>query len=367
MGKRILLICNTSNSVINFRKDLILALQEKTLDVFVIVGDSQRYNEIEKLGVNQTVVPMNNRDKNPFKIIQLKRRLARAIRRIQPDVVLTFQIKPNTIGSLAARQAKVDKIACMVEGLGDPFSCETIRQRILRFIVSTIYRKSLKHVGKVFFLNEDDKAEMVKRKIVKPEKCIVVPGIGIDTSTIQQRTHLPKDKRIIYLARLIRNKGILDYCQVARTVKKERADILFDLYGEEAQLKKEDLMSFIDDGSIAFHGYTTKSLEKLANSRLLVTTSKYREGFPRIILEAMAVGIPVIGSDTVGTKDAIIDGKTGYIVKQGDINAFAKAILSIIDDDQKLIKMGAESRHYAETRFDSKIINAQIICELCNL
>lgn len=353
---KILLICNESNSVINFRRELINFLIKNKNDISVIAGDECRRDEIEKLGVNFYYVPFNNRGKNPFELIKTKTKFVNVIKNIKPDTVFTFQIKPNILGACAAHKCHIANLYCMIEGLGDPFQPTNIKGKILRKIVCILYKHSLKHAKKVFVLNGDDKKELIARRVAKDGKMIVIPGIGIDTTIYVPEYNLPKDKKVLMLARLIKNKGIFDYCEIAREVRKTRPDIVFELYGEESQLKKNDIQVYIDDGSIFYGGFNNNVSDLIKNSRVL-SSSSYREGFPRVILEGMALGRAVIATDTVGNKDAVVDGKTGYLVPMHDIKTFANKIIEIIDNDELLIKLGMNGRKICEEKYDSKIIN----------
>lgn len=358
--KSVVFVCNESNSVINFRKELIEFLKTKNIEISIITGDNIREKEIKSLGVNFACVPFSNRSKNPIEIIKTKKAFKKVIRGIDPDVVMTFQIKPNTVGVKAAHSAGIKNIYSMVEGLGDPFQPANLKGKLIRWIVCKLYKSSFKHVRKVFFLNNDDKEEFLNRKLIAEDKVIVIPGIGINTNNYKPDYNLPKEKKVLKLARLIKNKGIFDYCEIARLVHKTRPDIIFELYGGESQLTKKDIQQYIDDRSIIYGGFSKDTASLIKNTRLVSSSSSYREGFPRVILEGMALGRTVIATNIVGNKDAVVDGKTGYLVNVHDLQSFANKIIEIIDDDKKLVELGKNARKICEEKYDSSIIN-QII------
>ena len=166
--KKIMLICGASHTVLNFRSSLISALIENNCEVAVVALDSEKKDEIEKLGVKVFVCGENkNRDVSPFKLLKLKRNYLRIIREFRPDTVFTFMIKPNTFGALAAKKAGVKNIFSMVEGLGDVFINNGLKWKLIRRAACFLYKKSFKNCRKVFFLNGDDKAEFIKRKLVR--------------------------------------------------------------------------------------------------------------------------------------------------------------------------------------------------------
>ena len=357
MKQKILLICTDSNSVINFRKELIIYLQQNDFDIEIIAGDDKRENEISKLNVGFHCVPFSNRSTNILKDIKLKRNIAKAIKKINPDIVFTFQIKPNILGVKAAHKCRVKSIFSMIEGLGDPFQPHNLKGRILRSLISLLYKESLKHTKKVFLLNSEDKEECISRHIIKREQAIVIPSIGINMAEYTPASCLPKEKKIIYMARLIKNKGIIDYCEVARKVHIARPDIVFELYGSETeQINKKTLSPYINDGSINYKGFVTDTIATINSARIYVSFS-YREGFPRTFLECAALKKPIIATDVIGNKEGVINNETGYLLPIHDINAFTNKIIEVIDDDELLIQLGENAYKFCEARFQSQDVN----------
>ncbi len=356
-SKKIMLICNESNSVINFRRELIAYLRASGFKVSLIVGDSERNDDIDKLGVEYRVIPFDNRSKNPLSLVTLRKSFTKYIEEIKPDIVFTFQLKPNVVGPLAASKAGVSNIYSMVEGLGDPFQPTNIKGKLIRVVVSSLYRRAFKKVKRVFFLNDTDFNEFVHRKIVSPKQGVIINGIGIDTNKYPFFNFISPNKEVVLLARLIKNKGIIDFCRIAQKIFERRQDITFKIYGEESELKATDLMPYIDSGVVQYCGFTKDVVNCLKECRIMVSVSSYREGFPRTILEAMACGRPVIASNIVGNKQAVVDGQTGYLLPVHDIDAFANKIVEIIDDETILLKLGQQARAMCVDSYDSYIIN----------
>lgn len=358
----ILLICNKSNEVISFRKELIIFLTKKMHKVFVIASDDTRAQDIESLGATFICTKYNNRSKNFFSFRVLKNRFYKVIKTINPDIVFTFQAKPNVFGSSACKKAKCKNVYCMVEGLGEVFSNQKgIKNKLLIKAMCVLYKRAFKYAKKVFFLNQDDIEEMIhKYHTLTDEKAVLIHSIGIDTKQYLPVKELPENKNVVLLSRLLINKGIYDYCQVASLVKSKRSDITFHLYGEESQIKKEDLKQYIDDDIITYHGYTKDAKQVMSNASIIVSLSKYREGFPRILLEAMALAKPIIATNNVGNKDAVKDNENGYLVPIGSNKLFADKICSLIDDNRKMVMFGENGRKICEQYFDSNIINNQI-------
>lgn len=358
--KKILLFCNNSNTVMNFRKELILFLKEKGFDIFIIAGDDYRENDIKELGASFKCIQFSNRSKSIKNSLKVIKEIKVAISNIEPDIVFSFQIKPNIFGGIATRKLKFKNFFAMIEGLGDPFQPKGLFGKLFEIFVSKIYKYSLKEAKKVFVLNHDDENLLLKKHIVTRDQCLVINGIGIDTSLYKPSFIIPRKNKIVNLSRLVKTKGIFEYCKVARLVRKQRPDIEFELYGAEEQLSKNVLSSYIEDGSIIYKGYTKNAVEVISESKIVLSTSYYREGLPRMLMEAMAVGKPIIASDTVGNRDMIVDSVNGYLVESRNIELFAKKIIEIIDDSDLLLKLGKNGRRICEQKYDSKLINSQI-------
>lgn len=362
--KKILLICNESNSVINFRRELIEYLKQKDFAVSLIVGDDKRNADIDKLGIEYKVIPFKNRSTNPFALFSLQKKFGSYIQEQKPDIVFTFQLKPNIIGPLAASKVGVKKIFSMVEGLGDPFQPHNFKGKVIRWIVSNLYRRSFKKINQAIFLNNDDLEEFIDRNIVPAGKGFVIDGIGIDTTKYPFFDFVSPKREVILFARLIKNKGIIDFCRVAQKVKETRSDISFKIYGEEAEITAADLQPYTSSGAVTYCGFTMDVVGCLKDARILSSCSSYREGFPRIILEAMACGRPTIASNVVGNRQAVVDGVTGYLLPVHNIDAFAKKIIELIDDDNELLKLGRQARDTCVRRYDSGIVNKFLLSSL---
>ena len=359
IGKRILFVCNDSNTVINFRKELILYLQKNDCKIFVVCGDDRRAEDITNLGVTFQLIKYDNRSTSISEFFRFKKELRKYIRSLNPEVVFNFQIKPNIVGSSAAKRCGVKNIYCMVEGLGNPFLARTLKEKIVRTIVINSYKKATRIAKKTFFINPNDLDAFLKHRIIKKEKAVLLTSIGIDTKKYNNSDEIPKDKSVIYLSRLLKNKGIYEYCEIARLVKKQRPDIIFDLYGEEGDIKIADIRSYLDNEIVNFCGYTHDAQKVISSHRILCTTS-YREGMPRIILEAMTLKRPVVASNVIGNKDMVEDNVTGYLIDLKNKEEFARKIIELIDNENKLLEFGQNARKICVEKYGADKINDQI-------
>jgi len=349
----------TSSQVIGFRAKLIEAMQSFGHTVAVITFDDEYKQTIEERGIEINCVKDTNRGSNPFALLSLKNRYCSAIKQIHPDIVFTFMLKPNIFGVRAAKKAGVKKIFSMVEGVGDVFINNGIKWKLIRVFVCKMYRKSFKSADKVFFLNNDDKSEFIERKLVKPEQCEVIPGIGVDLEHFAYKP-LKNHNTFLMIARMLKTKGVTEYCQAARLVKQKYPDAVFNYLGAEGTVKVADIQEYIDDGSINYLGTTTDVRPYLEESAAFVLPT-YREGFPVSVMEAMAVGRMVIASNTNGCRDAVVNGESGILTPIKGVDALAQNMIRCIEHPQETEQMGINGRKFAEARFDQNAINEAII------
>lgn len=363
--KKALLLCVTSQSVINFRSKLIEKLRTNGYLITVVTFDKEYFTEIEKLGVKVICIKNSNRSINAFDVLNLKSAYYKIIKSENPDMVFTFMLKPNTLGVLSAKKAGVKNIYSMVEGAGDVFINKGLKWRIIRKVVTFLYKKSFKCSKKVFFLNNDDKQEFLRLKLVGESQCVVISGIGVDVERFYF-SEIKNKNKFLMIARMLKTKGVLEYCECARLIKKKYPNVEFNYLGAEETLKLTDIQEYIDDGSINYLGIVKDVRPYIEDSTAFVLPSYYREGLPMSIMEAESMGRPVITTNNVGCKDTVIDNYNGYVVDSKDVKALASACTKIIEDFDLAIEMGKNSRIFATENFDSNVINSKI-CEVLEI
>ena len=357
--RKILLITPTSEQVVCFRAKLIETLQQKNYAASVLTFDDEHRKEIEAKGIDFHFVPSSNRSLNPFKVLLLKNRYCKVIRKIKPDIVFTFMVKPNTFGVLASHKAGVKNIFSMVEGAGDVFIKTGLKWKFIRKVVCYLYKKAFRYSKKVFFLNNDDKAEFVNRKLVKESQCEVIHGIGVDLEHFAEKP-IKNHNTFLMIARMLETKGVYEYCKCARLVKKAHPEAVFNYLGAEGTVKLADIQEYIDDGSINYLG-TTADVRPYIENALLLLLSSYREGMPMSIMEAEAVGRGIITSDGIGCKDTVIEGYNGFICPRGDYKKMAEKVIWCLEHPEEAELLGKNARRFAEDHFDSIKITEKVI------
>lgn len=358
--KNVLLLCVTSQNVCTFRAGLIKSLQQQGCVVSVVAFDDEYKQEIKELGVDFYCIKDKNRSLNPLKILALKGKYKKIIKQVKPDIVFTFMLKPNIFGALASKKLKTPKTFCMVEGAGDAFINNSIKWKVIRKVICVLYKKAFKRVDKVFFLNQDDRAEFIKRKLVKESQCERIFGIGVDLNRFEFKP-IKNNTTFLMVARMLKTKGVLEYCKCARIVKQKYPQATFNYLGGEGTVTLNDIKEYIDDGSITYLGTTKDVRPYLEDCTLLLLLSSYREGMPMSIMEAESVGRAIITSDNVGCRDTVIDGYNGYLIKHQDYQAMAEKCIWAIENPKQAEQMGINARKFAEENFDSEKINEQIL------
>ncbi|MBQ4585927.1 MAG: glycosyltransferase family 4 protein [Clostridia bacterium] len=359
---RIFFACSKSTTVVTFRRKLIEKLLSLGHKVCVSVFDNECEEEIRAMGVEYYCLNDANRGLNPFKLLTLKGRYAKLIKRVNPDIVLTFMLKPNVYGVQGAKNAGVENIYSMVEGAGDVFINNGLKWKLIRKYVCHGYKKAFKHSKRVFFLNNDDKKDFVKRGLVKEEQTEVISGgIGVDVEHFSSQP-VTSNNTFLVIARLLKTKGIFEYCEAARLVKEKYKEATFNLVGPEGTVKAEDIKEYIDSGAINYLGPTTDVRPFIRDCGVYVLPS-YREGFSVSIMEAQSVGRPIITCDTNGTRDSVVEGYNGFLVPVKNAQALADKMIYFLENPDKVEEMGNNARKYADEKFDHRKINEHI----CNI
>lgn len=362
---KIVLITNSSSVFFYFRKELVFDLKKNGFDVIGIVGDEKYVSEIKSWGVQVFTAPLKNRNKNIFSFYPYKRKLEQILRSEMPNMVITFQTKPNIFGIRAAKKAGINKVFSMVEGLGDGFSGKGIKGKIVSDGIRLLYKKSLPYACGIFVLNKEDEDFLEKQCSIPKRKMILINGTGIDCSAYPQRP-FTNFKTATMVSRLIAGKGVFVFAEAARICHKKRPDLIFKLIGSESEITKNDLKSYIEDGSILYLGPVGDLKTELQDMTISIVPSFYLEGMPRAIMEAMATGRPVITTNTRGCNAAIQNGVTGLLVQMKNPNDLAEKIIELFSNQRNIILYGQNARDFAEKNFDSHIIDKTVIDSLKN-
>lgn len=370
MGSRIAIVANTTWNISNFRLNLIEKLLDEGKQV-VVIAPLDEYITYKEQFPTVKHIPLHNlsRDgKNPIKDLKLTFELRKIYKKLKPDLVLHYTHKPNIYGGLAARMAGVRSMA-VITGLGYAF----LHQGLTHKVTKILYRLSQRAHSKFIFENEDDRQLFIDEKIITQEKGIAINGCGVDTTHYFPHPNgVIKDKIIYtYIGRLLYDKGIMEFVQAAKRLRGQVNKAEFWIVGEldennPSMVKKSELLSWIDEGSIVYHGFVKDVKPLIAKSDCIVLPS-YREGMPRIVLEGMSMAKPIITTRTAGCRQTIIEGKNGYLVDVADSESLSAAMtkFAALSTEQQH-NMGTAGRLMAEEHFNAKKI-AQDLFDIVTL
>lgn len=363
-----LLIAGLAESLVNFRGSLISALQAKGLQVHVAAPDLPAHDATRRaLEARQVVVhdiPILRTGTNPLADLRTLFALWRLMRRIRPKMVLGYTIKPVIYGSLAARLARVPHRFALITGLGYAFQGDG-RRSALQNLVQRLYAAALSRTDLVFFQNPDDLALFRARGILKAQsQALVVNGSGVDIAGFSS-TPLPTGPvHFLLIARLLGDKGVREYAQAARMVKGTHPDVRFSLVGwidsNPDAISQAELEEWVADGSIEFLGRMADVRPAIAACSVYVLPS-YREGTPRTVLEAMAMGRPVITTDAPGCRETVVDGENGFLIPVKSVEALATAMRRFVNHPELVVSMGAQARRMTEEKYDVHKVNAVML------
>lgn len=349
-----------------FREDMLRDFAGRVDDVVVLGNetDEKWIPYFEELGVRYRTYPVSRNGLNPISDVKTYRALKRIIAEECPDKVLTNFVKANVYGCIAAHNRGIKDIYVMMGGLGSVFHGDDRKSRLARLFVTAEYRASLKHSKKIFFQNDEDSKLLCDLGTVKSEQVVRIYGSGVNTEHFKQEP-LPEQMSFVFIGRLVRGKGVLDYLDAARIVKREYPDVRFDLVGpydtNPSGLKPEDIEPYIEDGTVVYHGEQKDVRPYLKNASCFVLPSYYGEGTPKSALEALATGRPLIVADAVGCREVVEDGVNGFLVPPRDAGEIAHAMVKLIEESGLIKRLGKASRHMAMEVFDVRRVNESIL------
>ena len=377
---KILLSANTSKEILA-RKKLIKRLSDEGYSLYTICNlNKDDEVPLKNLNVEVFSIKINPRAKNPLKDIALFLKYKKLFKKIAPDVVLSYNIKPNIYGAMVAKKLGISIIA-NITGLGKMFDKDSFIQKLVCYL----YRKAF-NFNKcfVFFQNNDDKLLFIKKQIIKKEKQIgVLPGSGVDLNYFN-----PKDvsietnisietKKVVefsFLGRLMVSKGLRLFIEAANIISIKHKNCIFNIAGSYIEgdpdfIQKEELECAIKNKAIVYYGQVDDVRRFLMeHTDCVVFPSYYREGIPRVLLEGAAMGKPLIASDSVGTREPCKNGENGFLVKSKDVDDLVEKMCAFLSLDETEKKhMGTLSRSIAEEYFSDEIVVSQYLSKIKEL
>ncbi|GEA52352.1 glycosyl transferase [Vibrio inusitatus NBRC 102082] len=368
MRKKVfVLIASYPDSILSFRGSLIEALKLGGYEVHVIAPKMQRFilDALEKRSIVVHQVRLERTGLNPLKDLNSLLEITKVLSKVKPDKVLSYTIKPVIYGSIAAKIARVQACYSLITGLGYAFTGEASgKRRAVQKLLHFLYKLALSFNDKVFYQNPDDRDLFSSLGLnSRIGDSIVVNGSGVDTSLFDV-TPLPDVCDFLLIARLLGDKGVREYASAAKKLKKTHPESVCRLVGwideNPDAIEQQELDDWISNGYIEFLGKKSEVQTAISNSSVYVLPS-YREGLPRTVLEAMAMGRPIITTDAPGCRETVRNGVNGFLVPVKDSVSIYDAMVFFIESPDRIVSMGKASREMVEQKFDVEIVNKQML------
>ncbi len=367
---KIIVLSSFTTSLMWFRLDMMKTFAALGHEVLA-VGDGpedQWAERFSKEGIRYRSIPVARNGTNPLQDIKTLRSLIKLLRQEKPDKIFAYQAKTVIYGGLAARRCKIPEFYPLIAGVGSVFLGNGLKTRLVRAVLVAEYRLGMKKAPAYFFQNKDDLAVFVSSKIAAPERVTMLNGSGVDTRRFAP-TPLPEKPAFLCISRLIRDKGVGEYLEACRLLKKTHPDVRCMLVGpfdtNPSAIGPEQLQGYVDDGSVEYFGEQKDVAPFLAEASVFVLPS-YHEGTPKTVLEAMACGRAVITTDAPGCRDTVSHGVNGLLVPVKDAEALARAMAALLQTPEQIPAMGAQGRALAESKYDVRLVN-RVITETMNI
>lgn len=361
MNKKLFIVVNVDWFFLSHRKDIALTAKDAGWDVTIVTADTGKLKEVEALGLKTINLPMSRSGMNIVEELKTLNWLRKLYKREKPDVVHHVGMKTILWGTLAAKFSRVHGVVNAISGLGGFFAEDN--KGILAKVMPMVLRFS--HARKnllCIFQNDDDWGLYVKHGIIKHEQGRFIKGSGVD---LNQFCYTPEPEegkiKVMLTARMIVEKGVFLLTEAAERLRsKYEGKVEFILVGglddHPGAITKEQLDSVCDGSYIQWLGYRTDVKDLLKQCHIMAFPSYYMEGLPKSLIEADAIGRPIITSNSVGCKETLVDGYNGFLIQPKDVDALTEKLDLLLSDKELRIKMGKNARKYAEDYFSIEVV-----------
>lgn len=348
-----------------FRAPIMKELQKLGHKVYAICPKGDKNQALKECGFELVNYEINRKGLNPFSENKAIDNIYHAIKDLHLDVLHTFTAKPNIYGTLAGNRAGIPFILNLVEGLGSFYIKDTMKNVVIRTLMERLYKKAFSLSSGCIFVNSDDPAYMVQKKLISKEKVKIIKSVGVDTKkfdmalfdeekiqNIKQKLGVENKLIVLMVARAIWDKGLREYYEVAKLLQKKHPNVKFIYVGDTDDGNHSCASrEFLQNGEVVWLGHRDDIVELTAISDIYVLPS-YREGLPATLMEATSMGKPIVTTDTFGCREVVEDGKNGFLVPILDVKSLLQKIEILIADGDLRKSMGHQGRKKAEDEFD---------------
>ena len=351
--KKILILVNHDVVIYNFRKELVWSLLEQGYEVYLSSPKGERIALLQERGVNYIPTIVDRHGTSVVGDVKLFRQYVAMMRSIQPDMVLTYTIKPNIYGGMAARICRIPYLV-NITGLGTALEHVGFLQKI----TTVLYKISMKKAKRIFFQNQENLDFFQKNHIGNATQYSLLPGSGVNLEEFQVLPY-PDDDEIhfVFISRIMKEKGIEEYLKAAEVIKNKYPKVYFHICGFCEEAYQDRLKRFQDQGTIIYHGMVSDVRDVLKMMHCTIHPSFYPEGISNVLLESCASGRPIITTDRSGCREVVEASRNGYMIPTKDAEALILAIerfLGLAWEEKR--QMGLRGREKVEKEFDRKIV-----------
>lgn len=364
----VLLTVNAAWNALNFRRPVIEALLDQGHHVTILAPPDDATPALRAMGCRVVALDMDVQGVSPWQDARLASRLARHFATLKPDIILSYTVKNNIFGAVAAKRLGIPFLP-NISGLGTGFLSGTA----LRIAVETLYRVAFRGLPILFFQNPDDRDLFVHRRLITPDQPRLLPGSGVDLNHFAPTPLLPgRDTVFLMISRLLRDKGVREYVAAARQLRSIRNDVRFQILGpvgarNRSALGSGDLAGWVDEGVIEHLGEHDDVRPFIAHADCVVLPS-YREGAPRTLLEAASMARPLIATDVPGCRHVVDDGNTGLLCAPRDIDSLRHTMEAFANmPTNARVMMGGAGRNKMLCEYDQEIVVERYLTAISDL
>jgi N,N'-diacetylbacillosaminyl-diphospho-undecaprenol alpha-1,3-N-acetylgalactosaminyltransferase len=376
-SKKIAFFSHLDFNLYRFRLPLMKRLISEGAHIYAIAPKGGVADRFQEHGIEFVSFEIDRKTFSPLKAASTVKKLTSVLKKIQPDVLHCFTLRPNVYGALAGRHARVPIIISTVTGLGTLYSDGMgLKSYVGRAVVNLATGFALKKVSAVIFQNPDDRQYYLGQHLCRSDQAHLIISSGVDPEEFspdnvseEKRDELrkewairPEEIVVTMISRLVASKGVREFLATAEQLKERACFVLISTPdpGNPSSLSRRELAQYTEKQIVIDAGRQKNIAEWLAISDIYVLPS-YREGVPRTVLEAMAMGLPIVTTDAPGCRETVIEGQNGFLVPRKDVGALARAVASLIDNPQLHTDMGKRSRELVIERFSSEKIVDQYV------
>ena len=363
---RLLFVFTEDWAFLSLFLDRAVAAKDVGYEVGVVVHCTKYQQTIKDYGLQVFTHNISRSGTNPFRELLSVFQMLRIFRSFRPDIIHLAALKPILVGSLASLLFPKAQIVNAPVGMGYIFSSTDRKARLLRPILRLVLRFVLGRKRTITIIeNSDDLRTLVDSKFVKKDQIILIRGTGVKLEDFIPTPEPAGPKVVLLVARMLRDKGVIEFVESARTIRRSHPDVIFWLVGDTdsgnpTSLTGDQIQTWESEGLVTWFGYR-EDVPQLLQQCHIVCLPSYREGFGKVLIEAGAAQRAVVTTNVPGCRESIENGRNGLLVEPRDPVSLAKALITLLDNDDMRTAMATEGRHRVENEFSSEIINAQTL------